>query len=80
MLKSFLIKGTSASFLYCFGLLNFQAFEKPAPLLCCKKQCFCFIARPLKSAIVKSFVQKQKSIAFPEQAFDAVTAPAAEQE
>ena len=80
MLKLFLIKGTSATFLYCFGLLDFQAFQKPAPLLCCKKQCFCLIARPLKPAVIKSFVQKQKSIAFPEQAFDAVTPPSAEQE
>lgn len=41
---------------------------------------FCFIPRPAETAVVRSLVQKQESVAFPQQSFDTVTPSYAEQE
>ena len=60
-------------------LFHIQAFHKPAVLLRRQHPGFRFTAWPLEAAGLQALVQQQKSIPFPVQGFDSVTAPAAEQ-
>ena len=57
-----------------------QTFHKPLVLLRWHVDDLSRIPRPLEAAILESFVQQQKSVAFPQQSLDPVSSSAAEQE
>ena len=61
------------------GLVHTQALHEPAILLERQGSCFAFLPGPLKGTGLQSFVQQHKSVSFPVQGFDSVSAPAAEE-
>ena len=67
-------------FLYPMFLSDRQTFHEPSKLLCVDLLNITCVTRPLESPILKSFVQKKKSIAFPKQSFNPISSPSAEQE
>ena len=62
----------------CLWLVHTQALHEPAILLRCQGSCFAFFPGPLKGTGLQSFIQQEKSVAFPVQGFDSVSAPATE--
>ena len=60
-------------------LLNAQSFHQPSVLLWCYTDCFTLVARPLKFAFFKPFVEQKETVAFPVERFDPVGSSAAEQ-
>lgn len=66
-------------FLYQMFLPDRKTFHQPAVLLRIHAHHLVGIARPLELSIFQPLVQQQEPIAFPQQSFDAVCSPAAEQ-
>ena len=59
---------------------DFQALYQHLILVCGNLQCFVFCARPSKVTVFNPLVQKEKSIAFPEESFYPVSTLATKQE
>jgi hypothetical protein len=66
--------------LYCTGLDDGKPLHKPAVLLWRKLNQRGRFPGPLEAPAFNPFVQKNKSIALPEKAFDSITPPSTEQE
>lgn len=64
----------------CLWLFQFKPLKQPFDLLLCQLFCLCFVPRPPETAVVKPFVKKKKTVAFPEESFQSVTSSSAEQE
>ena len=65
---------------YVTLLMDRQAFHQPLILLRRHIDDLGRIPRPLETAVLKTFVQQQKSITFPQESFDPVSSSAAKQE
>ncbi len=61
-------------------LFHLKAFHKPAELLPCDRFYFRFITRPFEGTVLQSFIEKHKTVAFPEKDFHTVPFPSTEQE
>ena len=60
-------------------LVYTQALHEPAILLRCQCPGFAFLPRPLEITRLQALIQQDKSVSFPVQCLNSVSAPAAEE-
>ena len=61
-------------------LFNRKTFHQPPELLPCDRFCFRFTARPLEGTVFKSFIEKDKTVPFPQKCFHTVSVSSAKEE